>query len=634
MRLSTITAASVAALLALSFAPISAAPDWTAAPRHTLIAFHSDAELVAYLKKLNTRRMRRMGGVVADAAMPAPPPPAAAETGVATGAATAPSITNNQEAGVDEGDIVKMHGRDTMVILRRGRLFTLSLANGGMEPVDSINAYPPGVNASADWYDEMLVSGDQVIVIGYSYGRGGTEINRFRIDRDGKLGFEDAYQLRSNDYYSSRNYASRLIGHTLIFYSPRYLGYADPLDALPGLRKWDGTGDAPGFRRIGTAREVFQSPGVDDDQVDTIHTITSCDLTAPQLGCKATSVLGPGGRTFYVSTHAVYVWVTPWWRDDRHKNRPSSLLYRLPLDGSAPSAVAARGGPVDQFSFREDGDVLNVLVRAEGAGDAMWTPEHSQGAVALLRLPMGEFGDGSREAMLADYRGLPTPRSDAEFHNRFVGAYVLYGTGNGWYTPQSGSSDLVAAPLSGGPVTTLTLPHGVDRIEVMGRDAMVVGSDQKNVTFSTIDLGGRRPAEGSRYVLEGAAQAETRSHGFFYRPGADPDSGVLGLPVSLPAKPAYHQLFETSAAMTFLRRDDGKLSPLGQIAAHDEGAVDDHCVASCVDWYGNARPIFLGDRTFALMGYELVEGQIGRDAIREIGRINFAPAQKQARSPS
>ena len=43
MRLSTITAASVAALLALSFAPISAAPDWTAAPRHTLIAFHSDA---------------------------------------------------------------------------------------------------------------------------------------------------------------------------------------------------------------------------------------------------------------------------------------------------------------------------------------------------------------------------------------------------------------------------------------------------------------------------------------------------------------------------------------------------------------------------------------------------------------
>jgi len=224
------------------------------------------------------------------------------------------------------------------------------------------------------------------VVIGYSYGRGGTQVNRFKISADGHLTFEDAYQLRSNDYYSSRNYASRLIGHTLIFYSPRYIGYGDPLDALPGLRKWNGNGDAPGFQRIGTARMVFQSPGIDDDQVDTIHTIMSCDLTAPQLNCKATSVLGPAGRTFYVSTHAVYVWVTPWWSDDRHKNKPSSLLYRLPLDASAPSAIATRGGPVDQFSFREDGNVLNVLVRANTAGDAMWVPEHSAGAIALLRV--------------------------------------------------------------------------------------------------------------------------------------------------------------------------------------------------------------------------------------------------------
>ena len=625
MHLSTITAASVAALLSLTFASSAAAPGQPAAPRHTLIAFHSEAELATYLKKIAKRRVRRAAEEpMADMAMaPPPPPPAPAQPATVAGA-VAPSITNNQEAGVDEGDIVKMHGRDTMVILRRGRLFTISLAHGGMRPVDSINAYPPGVNASSDWYDEMLVSGDRVIVIGYSYSRGGTQVNRFHIAADGQLSFEDAYQLRSNDYYSSRNYASRLVGHTLVFYSPRYIGYGDPLEAMPGLRKWDGTGDAPGWKRVGTAREVFQSPGVDDDQVDTIHTIMFCDLTAPQLACKATSVLGPDGRTFYVSAHAVYVWVTPWWSDDRHGNKPSSLLYRLPLDGSAPSAIATRGGPVDQFGFREDGDILNVLVRANSAGDAMWVPEHSAGAIALLRVSTDEFGDGSREAPRADYRGLPSPKDGGDFHDRFVGNYILYGNGNGWGAPQDGAADLIAAPLTGGPVTTLTMPHGIDRIEVMGRDAMVVGSDQQNVTFSTVDLGGRRPAEGSRYVLEGAAQAETRSHGFFYRPDADPDSGVLGLPVSMPANPAYHQLFQTSAAMTFLRRTDGELSPLGQIAAHDAGAVDDHCVASCVDWYGNARPIFLGNRTFALMGYELVEGTIGRDRIRETARVNYA----------
>ena len=39
------------------------------------------------------------------------------------------SITNNQVANVDEGGIVKVHG-DNLVILRRGRLFTVSIAGG------------------------------------------------------------------------------------------------------------------------------------------------------------------------------------------------------------------------------------------------------------------------------------------------------------------------------------------------------------------------------------------------------------------------------------------------------------------------------------------------------------------------
>ena len=56
-----------------------------------------------------------------------------------------PGITNNQEADVDEGGIVKVRG-DILVILRRGRLFTVSLAGGGMRPVDSIDAFPPGVS--------------------------------------------------------------------------------------------------------------------------------------------------------------------------------------------------------------------------------------------------------------------------------------------------------------------------------------------------------------------------------------------------------------------------------------------------------------------------------------------------------
>jgi len=70
---------------------------------------------------------------------------------------------------------------------------------------------------------------------------------------------------------------------------------------------------------------------------------------------------------------------------------------------------------------------------------------------------------------------------------------------------------------------------------------------------------------------------------------------------------------------------------LGQLEARPGSARDDGCKASCVDWYGNARPIFLGERVFALLGYELVEGELDanrwRERIAERRRISFAPAR-------
>ncbi len=54
-------------------------------------------------------------------------------------------------------------------------------------------------------------------------------------------------------------------------------------------------------------------------------------------------------------------------------------------------------------------------------------------------------------------------------------------------------------------------------------------------------------------------------------------------------------------------------------------SVNDGCRASCVDWYGNARPLFIRNRVFALLGYEIVEGNLSRDRIQETRRINYSP---------
>ncbi len=652
MRLLQWTAAGALTAIALCAGAGGAAagPRETAAknaPEATLVPFRSERQFKRFLKRLHKESQRRAVGM-ADGVVPAPPPPSPAPAAPADAApaqeAAAPAsnasssddkITNTQEADVDEGGIVKVRA-GMLVVLRRGRLFTVSTRNGDLRPIDAIDAYPPGVNPSGDWYDEMLISGDRVIVIGYSYGRGGTEINRFRLSAEGKLSFEDAYHLRSNDYYSSRNFASRLIGTRLVVYSPLYVPYdsAVSVNWLPALRKWTGDPKA-GFERIVSANHIYLPRKWRDAEaapIDAIHTVTDCDLTAPVLHCDATSVLGPNGRTFYVSANAVYVWVSqPRW-GRRESPRATSMLYRLPLDGSAPSAIGVHGAPTDQFSFREDWEdgKLNVLVRSEGGGDAMWRPEFASGDVALLRFSLSDFGDGDDDVSWRRYRELPLPKGQGyAFQNRYVGDYVLYGVGGSWGSSPDGRSNLVVASVKGEGVDQVALDHGVDRIEAMGGDAVVVGADSKDLHFRAVELTlGRAPVTGDQYVLQGASQGETRSHGFFFKPeanGSDTSAGVLGLPVARAARPGFHQLIENSAAILFIRRADRKFLGLGELGAQEERVVDDKCKASCVDWYGNARPIFLGKRTFALMGYELVEGEVGAREIHEVRRINFAP---------
>ena len=605
-------------------------------PSGALKAFSSDKQLVAFLKLRAARQRAKTGPILPPppAMVMTPPavaPSAAANEVVLTGArAATPSITNTQEKDVDEGGIVKVHG-DCLVVLRRGRLFTISIANGAMRTIDHINAFPPGTSGNNAWYDEMLVSDDRVIVVGYSYGRGGTEINRFRISADGYLRFEDSYHLRSNDYYSSSNYASRLIGSNLIFYTPLDIDPGEPiLPQLPGLSRWTGK-KTDRFERIAPAARIYVPEPVRRDadaDIDTLHTVTVCDLAAARLACRATGVLGSGSRDFYVSGNAAYVWISDAFDDRRRDSR--SMLYRLPLDGSRPGAVQTWGGPVDQFSFQEDRErhALNILVRAGSGGERMWRAEMSEGEAALLHLPLALFGDGSRAAPVRAYRSLPINRGQNwSFHNRFVGQYLVYSAGE--FAAGEGAKTVFVAPINGGPVARIRVPHAADRIDIMGSDAVVIGNDAHDrLGFTAIELAGGPPRIGDTSLLTAAREGERRSQAFFYR--SDPDSpdgssGMLGLPITRDlGETPVARFLGAGSAVAFLRRDARRFTPAGELAARAQEAREDGCQASCVDWYGNARPIFLGARLFALMGYELVEGRAAQGRVRELARLDFA----------
>ena len=169
----------------------------------------------------------------------------------------------------------------------------------------------------------------------------------------------------------------------------------------------------------------------------------------------------------------------------------------------------------------------------------------------------------------------------------------------------------------------LSIAHGVDRIEALGSDAVVVGTDGQDLHFTAIRLG-ESPEVKDRYTRKEASQGELRSHGFFYKADGQ-DSGMLGLPISTAGRPGYRHLIDGSASILFLRNSSLQFHEVGELAAQPEKARDDGCRASCVDWYGNARPLFVQGRIFALLGYEIVEGSFSSGRISELRRVSFAP---------
>lgn len=632
-------------------------------PTAKLVAFHGEDELretMSAWKDEETARQRRQtypmkapdldGGVppaaTATSAPQLSPPPASpaahaarpAPARAAPGKAAeskAESITNNQHANVDEGDIVKLHG-DHLVVLRRGRLFTLGLDGDRVQKSAMLDAFGPDIDPAGSWYDEMVIEGNDLAVIGFSYARGGTEVGLFRIDATGRLTYRSTYHLRSNDYYSARNYASRIVDGRLVFYAPMHVSphEQDPLVHFPAVRRWSrGAKDTDFTRTLAPTRLYHMEGEAPGAGYAALHTVTSCDLRSASLACESVAMLGPPGRVFYVSPTNVYVWMQDGSATaGATEKRARGVLAKIPLaPGAAVTAMRVSGMPTDQFSFEEDdGGSLNVLVRSESNGDAMWASEATRGSAALLRVPLGLFSDGVPVASSRRYHAMPRP-DGYSVQNRFVGPWLLYGAGQGYWTPHQGAGQLYAvryaSPTAEDEVKTISLAQGVDRIEPMGDDAVVVGGRGADLVFSPIGLGAATATARGDYVRKNASQGELRSHGFFYKPSADrPNAGIIGLPIRTEGGGGgARYLLEGSASVLFLRNEGLDLSELGALAASPVRSNHDGCRASCVDWYGNARPIFAKGRVFALMGYELVEGKVDGRRITERGRLSFAP---------
>ena len=605
----------------------------------------------------------------ADMAMSAPD--AAPSDVVVTGSSTAPDsadnpeITNNQKAGVDEGGIIKQIGQH-LVILQDGRLFVTDLmpdGTPGLRLADRANVYRSSDEDT--WYDEMLVAGRTILVTGYSYREEATEYTVLNLGEDGKVTRQATFYISSNDYYSGSNYATRMIDGKLVIHTPIYLegrGWWDDLD-IPVIREWRQEED-DGFRErteLEDGRPLFRAADiwmpVQRTLQPVIHTITVCDISGladtRMPACKATAIVGTETHEFLVTKDAFWLWMSP---SDEERSREldedaedfdcsagprpafadvaPAVLVRLPIDGARPLVLPVRGEPQNQFSMDMDAGNFRAVLDWRHRDCASWYSKDAAD-LAYFDAPLSDLRSVLEEAAGGRYFDLPSPGVSA-YEARFTEKHLVYGAREGWgswppgedETRENGKAVIVPVSDPARPVT-LELPHDVIRAERAGPYMALTGyHDSAGLSVSLIDLRAAPRLSGT-LQLRGRFESENRSHAFNSRIDAE-GKGLIGLPTIPQSEEADRWWWwSDSSDMSYAAvSSDGGLQDAGVLAATRRdpdlpSPTEYVCEVSCVDWYGNARPIFTGGRILALINSELIEAELRDGKVTEISRIDL-----------
>ncbi|WMS88822.1 beta-propeller domain-containing protein [Pleionea litopenaei] len=563
------------------------------------------------------------------------------------------SITNNQVAGVDEGDIVKQKG-DYLLILRRGKIYSVAIKdnnNNALIPTSQIDVTPPGWKFSS-WYDEMLVSDNKVLVLGFSYDLDSSIVLRFEISNKGILSYQDGYLFSSSDYYSSENYASRIYDGKYITYMPTPLTsygyrYSDDGSAkytFPKKARVEGNDekdlrwkDLVTFDDITKPLQSILDP--------TLHSVLTCDPLSDNFTCDVKSVVGSDKAIFYVDKDSIYLWVQGWDESllfdiafDRstllylmfdeelkYLEYLNALVFKVPFQDGDITAIKVPGEPRNQFSFYSNGDALYMnLIDQVSQGGRL----HS----SLYKLPFTYFTvDGLNEAQ----KVAELPHTYDEVNNRFNRGFLVTGSASNLFwskgaDPLKEDFDIILQKIDGQFQRVVALEHSADRIEPLGSSMFIAGLDVEgnyNVSILSLEQNGDVIA---KQTFEDILEEESRSHAFNHRE----INGITYIGItSFNKGDAYVQenkfVFDwndnlASDILFFGLDKQGDVSKSGVLKNELRNVPDnDECDFSCYDWYGNSRPFFIGDRIFGLSGDELIEAKIVNAKVKELNRVNI-----------
>lgn len=531
-----------------------------------------------------------------------------------TGSRLDPSdlITNNQEAGVDEGDFVKKSG-DFLLVLRGGTLHAVRIARQGVPVLELASSLRLADDGDEEiWFDEILTFGSRVLLLGFNYGEDQpvAELQLFTLGADGSLARDGRFWLRSRDYFDGDNYGARLQGDNLLVTLQLPLELSDRM-VWPEWSRRDVP--SPSWTPLLEAEDLYYPtlPG----KRPALHVILQCPLVgldADQLDCRSTGFVASGDSELYATPRHAYLAIgglaQEAYEDAAMHPAESpipveawplrrSVILKVPFGEGHPTVASVHGEIDRAFQFREDPDgTLWVLPRAGRYVDGKTAEQY-----VLFRLGPGDFSGFAGEP--------PPPVSVVDVPGfaatiRFDANAVWFGEPAWWGSDEAKSTRAWLLGLRDGVLHTLVLGHSVEVLQPVQGRMLAIGQAGEGGLAVSLLVASPQPARVDVIRWPGHVPSEGRSHAV--NVGRLPDgTTLLGVP-AWPAVALTGDVWpeELASDLVYARIGAARLDKAGELSMQDPGG---RVCEDCWDWYGNSRTFFIGARVFALSGSLLTE---------------------------
>lgn len=353
--------------------------------------------------------------------------------------------------------------------------------------------FEPDALAGIARFDHVFVDGDRaLVVVGRRVDVQALEVVRLIATPNGSFTRSGALTL----YYRPTDlgaYEARWVDGGLVVHLVH-----DPLhDAPPSVPSWSESGGTP--RPLLRGRDVHR-PLYHSEANTNLDTLVRCTL-APDIRCTARALATSAASASVVADDGVYAWFADWMVGEGRA--ADAFLYRMPFDGTSPTAARTRPLGAQPVLSVEAG-TLHGLLTVPG-----------ERAVALLEVPTSQLS--SRVAPLASlhYRVVPGVSSDdgGEPHTMRVGKHWILERANvGFHDPVTDPwIDVVSRETA--TVTRVMLGHDPGPLVGLGDRVLVMGDDGWHLHMSLVALSDGPPRVVAKHVLRDAARTVRGYHG-------------------------------------------------------------------------------------------------------------------------